>query len=302
MTPAIVGPGPRLRIFDRRAARGTVPAVLGPPSLRRILPVIALLGAPGCTSDEWPPNGEDDDDDPTGSSPGEPTPTGVRIEVFEPRTPSIHYLGDAVPLLAEVRDATDLPFAYDEIVWQADGYGPTLLVGAEGDATLPPGAYDITATAVLANGDRLAATVGGIRVQTPWTGTYSGDTTLVLSAMFQGIPVAPRCVGDLTLRVDYDGEDVEITGGSCTINAIILTFDASYEIEGTFTNGVGQGTIDYDLGGLFNLSFDWTGAFVEEGFRGTFSGDVTLPLIGDLAVTGNFDADLDSPWLEEPAP
>lgn len=284
--------------------RGTVGAVMGPPCLRRLLAALALSWAPGCTSDEWPPNDDDadDDSDESGASPGEPTPTGVRIEVFEPRSPSIHYMGDTVPLLAEVRDAADLPFEYDEIVWQAEGYGPTLLVGADGEVELPPGAYDITATATLANGDRLAATVGGVRVQTPWTGTYSGATTMVLSAMFQGIPVSPQCIGDLTLRVDYDGEGVEIGGGSCSINAILLTFDASYEIEGEFSNGVGSGTIDYDLGGLFNLSFDWTGAFVEEGFLGTFAGDVALPLVGDISVSGRFDADRGSPWLEEPAP
>lgn len=258
--------------------------------------------AAACTSDEWPPNEPDDGDASDGASPGEPTPTGVRIEVFEPESPSIHYIGDALPLLAEVRDVAELPFPFEEIVWQAEGYGPTLLVGPEGEVELPPGAYDVTATARLANGDHLVATVGGVRVQARWTGTYEGEATMVLATMFAGLPISPRCVGTLSLRVDYDGDQVELGGGTCSINAVILTFDATYELTGSFANGVGTGTIDYDLGGLFALSFDWTGAFVEDGFLGGFAGDVSFPLVGDIAVTGRLDAGLDSPWLEDTGP
>ncbi len=271
-----------------------------PDRLRWGLPVL-LACALACTSDEWP---VDDDDDDDGASEDtatvEPRPQGVRLEVFEPASPSIHYIGEPLPLLAEIRDAEDLPFPYDEIVWRADGDGPTLAVGPEAEVELPPGAYDITATARLDGGDLLAATVGGVRVQSRWTGNYEGEVTMTLSAMFQGIPVSPQCTGPLSMRVDYDGDGVEVTGGSCTINAVIITFDATYEIEGSFANGVGSGTIDYALGGLFNLSFDWTGGFVDDMFIGTFAGDVTLPLIGDITVTGRFDAPLGSPWLEEP--
>jgi len=263
--------------------------------------IAALLGGfLGCTSDEWPYQEQQDDAEDSGSSDtGMPTPAGVRIEVFEPGSPSIHYIGDDVPLIAEVRDAFELPFAYDEILWRAEGYEPTLLIGAEGDVELPPGVYDITATARLDNGDNLVATVGGVRVQTRWTGTYSGNVTMILAAMFQGIPVAPQCTGPLTLRVEHDGDTVAIGGGTCSLNALILQLDAAYTIEGTFSNGTGAGTIDYDLGGLFNLSFDWVGAFADDTFLGSFGGDTSFPLIGDIAVTGRFDAPLESPWLEE---
>ncbi len=261
----------------------------------------ALLGCfLGCTSDEWPYEEPDEGDESSGSSDtAEPTPAGVRLEVFEPSSPSIHYIGDAVPLIAEVRDAFELPFPYEEIVWRAEGYGPTLLVGPEGDVELPPGIYDITATARMDDGDVLVATVGGVRVQTRWTGTYSGNVTMIMAAMFQGIPVAPQCVGPLTLRVEHDGDTVAVGAGSCSLNALILQLDAEYTIEGTFSNGVGTGTIDYDLGGFFNLSFEWTGAFVEDGFLGAFGGPTSFPLVGDIEVTGRFDAPIESPWLEE---
>jgi hypothetical protein len=261
----------------------------------------ALLGGfLGCTSDEWPYEAPDDEDAESSSSGGElPTPAGVRIEVFEPSSPSIHYIGDTVPLIAEVRDMFELPFAYDEIVWRAEGYGPTLHVGAEGDVDLPPGVYDITATARLDNGDNLVATVGGVRVQTRWTGTYSGNVTMIMAAMFQGFPVAPQCVGPLTLRVEHDGDTVAIGGGTCSLNALILQLEATYTIEGTFMNGTGTGTIDYDLGGFFSLSFEWTGAFADDAFLGAFGGPTSFPLVGDVEVTGRFDAPLESPWLED---
>jgi hypothetical protein len=254
--------------------------------------------ATACTSDEWPPPSHGDDDDGAAeSSTGEPL-GGARLVVFEPQSPSIHYLGEPVPLLAEVHDSNGLVIGFDDIVWNADAVGPALLVGAEGEAELTPGLYQIMATANLPNGDHVEATIGGVRVQTHWTGNYSGTVAMSFAVQFQGIPLAPTCVGPLEVRVDYDGETIDVQDGTCSLNAIILSFDVAYTIEGEFTNGVGRGTIDYDIGGLFKLSFDWTGAFVEDGFLGGFSGTASIPLVGDADVTGTFDAPLTSPWLD----
>ena len=65
---------------------------------------------------------------------------------------------------------------------------------------------------------------------------------------------------------------------------------SSGAFQAEFANGVGFGTIDYDLGGLFELSFGWTGAFTEDGFLGSFGGTVPLPFVGTADVTGRFDA------------
>lgn len=257
---------------------------------------IALVGVVACNSDQWPPPGDDDDD--SGESSGTEGLIGARLAVFEPESPSIHYVGEPLPLLAEVHDENGLVIGFDDIVWNADAVGPTLHIGADGEVELTPGLYEIIATANLPDGDRLTSTVGGVRVQTRWTGNYSGTAVMVLAVEFQGIPLAPTCVGQLELRVDYDGETIEVQDGSCTLNAIITTFEVAYTIEGAFDHGVGRGTIDYELGGLFTLSFDWTGAFVEDGFRGAFGGPVSIPLVGSAEATGTFDAPMTSPWLD----
>jgi hypothetical protein len=274
---------------------------------RRLAAGLGLAAANGCTSDEWPLAGDESSSSESSSSEdgGESETTaapidGAHLEVFEPESPSIHYIGDAVSLVAEVRGADDLPLGFEDIVWTADVVEQTLHVGPDGAVELAPGIYDITATAKLPNGDRLETTVGGVRVQTRWSGNYAGNAFLALQVDFQGIPVAPTCNGTLDAVVGFDGETIEFTEGGCTLNAIIAEFDVVYTIEGEFHNGVGEGTIDYDLGGLFMLSFEWTGAFTEDGFLGGFGGTVPLPFVGDVAATGRFDAPFVSPWLDAP--
>ena len=131
-------------------------------------------------------------------------------------------------------------------------------------------------------------------------GRVSTRAFLALQVDFQGIPFAPTCNGTLDAVVGFDGEMVEFTEGTCSLNAIIAQFDVVYTIDGEFHNGVGSGTIDYDLGGLFMLSFEWTGAFTADGFLGAFEGTVPLPFVGDVAATGRFDAPFVSPWLDAP--
>ncbi|MBC8067378.1 MAG: hypothetical protein IAG13_03515 [Deltaproteobacteria bacterium] len=253
-----------------------------------------MLATGACTSDEWPPNADDD-----GASTGdEPELVGPRLSVYEPQSPSIHYVGEPMPLLAELYDADGLVIGFDEIVWNADAVGPALHIGAEGEVELTPGLYEIIATASLPGGDRVSSTIGGVRVQTRWTGNYSGDAILALAVELQGIPLAPTCVGPLELRVDYDGESIEVQDGTCSLNAIITTFDVVYTIDGEFDNGVGRGTIDYEIAGLFTLTFEWSGAFVEDGFRGGFAGPVSIPLVGTAEATGTLYAPLTSPWLD----
>ncbi len=270
----------------------------------RRVAVVATLAVVGtaCTSDEWPIE-EDESSSGEEPNPGEPDPVVAQLVVFEPQSPSIHGLGTAVPLAAELRDVLGLPLDPElvdgGIVWNTDAGGPTLLVGDEGEVELEPGVHQISATARLADGSRLVASVGGVYVQSYWTGTYEGTADLAIAVMFQGIPLTPHCTGPIALRVDYDGESIEFTGGSCSLNAVITTFDVAYTIEGSFSNGAGHGTIEYDLAGFITLSFDWQGAFIEDAFRGSFEGTVSIPLVGDAAGSGSFVAPLQSRFLED---
>lgn len=273
---------------------------LGPRCL-----VALLLAGGGCTSDEWPPLQDDDDGTGTGTSTGAgESSTGeafgrVHLEVFEPQGASIHLLGEPVPLYAELRDEDDLPVDFDDVVWQSEAGGPTLLQGLEGEASLDPGIYDITAVARLPNDDRLETQIADVRVQSRWTGRYEGDVTMVIAVEFQGFPVSSVCEGPLSMVVGLDGEAFTVEPGGCTINAAIASFDAQYTLEGSFQSGVGMGTITYDVaGGLFQIELPWTGAFIEDGFGGSFDGMVSIPLVGDAPVDGTLAADLTTPYVD----
>ncbi|MBK8236099.1 MAG: hypothetical protein IPK74_11115 [Deltaproteobacteria bacterium] len=260
----------------------------------------AAVGVGGCTSDEWPIEADDDTGgSEAGDDSGGPPADAARLQLYEPQSPSIHYLGEPMPLSAEVLDELGLPLAHEDIVWNTDAGGKTLFVGDDGEVELEPGAYQISATARFDDGSRLVASVGGIYVQSRWTGTYEGTADLAIAVMFQGIPLTPHCTGPIALVVDYDGEGVVFSGGSCTLNAIITTLDLEYTIEGTFANGAGHGTIEYDIAGFIKLPFDWTGAFVDDAFHGGFAGVVAIPLVGDADGVGTFVAPLSSPYLEE---
>ncbi len=278
---------------------------------RRLL-LACVLGF-GCTSDEYPPlelaedgdgDGGDGDDDGKTDDGGDDADDGAyddaRLEVFEPEGASIHLIGEPVPFLAEVRDAGGTPLPYTQVLWSAGFDEPTLLQGLDGEVVLDPGIYDITAVANLPNGDRLQTQIGDVRVQSRWTGAYEGDARMVLSVNFQGFPLSPVCSGPMSMRVGFDGRELDIEGGSCTIDVIITQFSATYTITGELTDtGTGSGTISYDFGGLFGLDMDWEGAFVEHGFAAGFSGTTSIPLAGSADVSGSLLTTLVDPYIDE---
>jgi hypothetical protein len=277
-----------------------LPAV--PTFSRHALALLVSLVA--CTSDEWPPLDEGD----TGTSEGGDASSDdgttadafgdVHLEVFEPQGASIHLLGEPVPLLAELRDEDDLPVDFGDVVWTSEDGGPTLLEGLEGEAMLAPGIHDIAAIARLPNGDRLETKIADVRVQSRWTGRYEGDVTMVLSAEFQGIPFTSVCESPLQMEVGFDGDTFEVEPGSCMINAVIATFDATWVLEGELDSGIGSGVIRYDLAGFFELELPWTGAFIEDGFGGSFDGTASVPLVGDVPVQGTLAAVLTTPYVD----
>jgi hypothetical protein len=262
------------------------------------------LAGSSCTSDEWPPLelAEDDGGDDADGG-GDDSDNGdydrAYLEVFEPEGASIHPLGEPMPLIAEVRRADGAPLPFDDVYWVTTPDAPTLHDAAEGEVVLPPGIYDIAAVAELPNGDRLETRVSDVRVQSRWTGRYDGEVVLQLSVMFAGIALAPVCRAPLALQVGFDGQMSAFEEGSCTLDAVVAQLQVSYTISGALTdNGIGQGQIDFDLGGLAGVTMDWTGGFVEDGFSGGFSGQTNLLLVGAADVAGVISLDLIDPYLD----
>jgi hypothetical protein len=272
--------------------------------------VSGLVTSVACTSDEWPPldlgdDGEtgDEPDDDDGTTSGDAADDGeydhAHLEVFEPEGASVHLIGEPVPLLAEVRRVDGMPLPFDEVLWFTGPEDPTLHDSPEGEVVLAPGVYDIAAVAELPNGDRLETKVNDVRVQSRWTGEYSGRATMVLAVEFQGIPLSPVCSSPFAMRIGLDGQAFEADGGTCTIDVLVAQFDGSYSITGEFTDtGTGSGEIVYELGGgLISIAMDWTGAFTEDGFAAGFEGQANL-VIANGDVSGSLQADLINPFVD----
>lgn len=255
-----------------------------------------LVGAGGCTSDEWPPVfGESE-----GASTGMDVDfSGASLVVLEPEAASIHRIGEPIPLVAQLQDIDGFPLDGAEVVWKRSDSDEILVFGPEGDVELDAGSYDLSAFARLPDGSKLETKVGDVRVQSRWAGIYAGNAVLDLELTFQDMPLNPRCSGNLEMEVGFDGSMVTLEEGSCVIDVVVTQLALTFTIDGSFEDGVGQGEIVYDIAGFLQIPFEWRGAFIEDGFGGSFGGPTELPLIGEAQATGTLSARLLSPYVEE---
>lgn len=194
------------------------------------------------------------------------------------------FLPWAVPstFSATVYDATGAATDFDEITWTSDIDSAWGITGREvEDDALDVGVHALTATARLPNGDRLAYTVGGVLVQSPYAGVYTGTLTVNLAYD----KYAAGCAGGATLVVDAYGETV--TGESaCVLSLAGYELDTSWVFDYANTTGALDGTAGADLT-WFTYDFDSTGTVTEEGeLTGSWAGDV----YGTLTVDGSFEA------------
>lgn len=262
-----------------------------------VLALVAVV-AGGCTSDEWPPIPYEDE-----SSSGAPDEEfeGVRLEIFEPASPSIHHLGTPIHLDARLLDPDGRRLELDDVGW-LQGTEP-LLDAAVGDVELPAGVYQLDALARLPNGDRLQAAVGGVRVQARWTGEYLGELTLDLAATLPGgAPLVLHCVGPLRIVASLDGRRADVDEDSCTIDAFGQAVPATYAVEiVVYDAGLLRGTVNFAIDspfGLLELPIEWAGAFYDDRFSAGLRGSVELPFVGEGDVSGSLMADLVDPYIE----
>jgi hypothetical protein len=270
--------------------------------------LIVLLSLTGCTqatvklAEET--GGADLDGDSGGgqvvdtSGGGETADTGGSIDTGEPPDTSAWdnatlivnspHSGDFLPygetssFSATVYDADGNATDFDDISWSSDIDAAWSLSGAAvEDASLDVGTHTITATAHLPNGDRLTYAVGGVLVQSPYTGVYTGTLQIDLTA--QGYTTT--CAGGLTLSVDAYGNAV--TGdASCLLSFNGYDLDTSWVFDLANASGALTGASGADLV-IFTYDFDTTGAMSEDGsVSGTFGDDV----YGVVTVAGSFDA------------
>lgn len=215
---------------------------------------------------------------------------GASLVVLSPASGDFLPWAEDASFVAELHGADGAVMPFDDIVWTSDVDGAWTLTGASVvDDTLDVGTHALTATASLPNGDRLAYTIGGVLVQSPYAGIYTG--TLAIDASYD--TYALGCSGATTITVDAYGETA--TGdASCLLSLGGYDIDTAYLFDYTNDAGVLSGSSSIDLG-FYQYDIDTAGTLDTDG---NLEADFTTDVAG-LALTGTVTAtrvtrDLDS--------
>lgn len=130
------------------------------------------------------------------------------------------------------QEGEELPLEEVDLQWTSDideswSFGDFSFT----DATLSPGTHVIEAQAILPSNDRLTYALGGIKVQHPYAGTYSGTTTINATITdWNGNETVVSCAGAATLVVNLEG--TKATGSSaCILQLFGQAQETSYEFD-----------------------------------------------------------------------
>ena len=207
---------------------------------------------------------------------------GANLRITEPGSGDRLMIEEAHTFTAELRDASDVVMPYDDIAWSSSADAAWLPTGATfSDDTLAPGMHDITAEATLPNGDRVAHTIGGVRLQSKWAGTYAGLFSSNVHTQYQNQPITVTCSGAATLMVDLLGE--RATGGAdCVVSLNGNDVPVAYTFELTNEDGDLTGTAILDLA-FAQVPFEATGTIDPDTF------ELNLAFGGDIPVIGTTD-------------
>ncbi len=189
---------------------------------------------------------------------------GASLVILEPASGAFLPYGESATFAAEVRDASGNVLAFDDIAWTSDIDGTWLLAGASvADDGLDVGTHALTAIAALPNGDRLAYTIGGVLVQSAYTGIYTGTLSVEATAEYDGTAYSAGCSGAITLVVDAYGETAAGDAG-CLLSLLGYELDTSYVFDLENDAGDLAGIAALDLS-FYQLDIDATGAITDDG-------------------------------------
>lgn len=211
---------------------------------------------------------------------------GASLVVLSPESGDFLPLGDDAAFEAVVYDADGQEMDFDEITWASDVDGAWTPTGAAfTDDTLGVGTHALTATARLPNGDRLAYTVGGVLVQSPYAGIYVGTLSVIATGDYNGQTISTGCSGAATITVDAEGETA--TGESdCLLVLGTYELDMAFLVDLDNAEGTLGGVIAADIYG-YTYDFDAAGTMDEDGaLSAAFTGD----LFGYATIDGSVDA------------
>jgi hypothetical protein len=180
---------------------------------------------------------------------------GATLRIVEPASGDFVAWGEPHDFVAELRDPSGALLEYSEVRWGSNQDVLWVPVGMSfEDDALDVGLHDLTAEVDLPNGDRLAHTIGGVLVQSPYAGTYTGLFNATITTA--DLPVA--CSGVATLVVDPYGELAQ-GDAACVVNLLGFETELAFVFDLTNDFGTVGGTSSVDILGLFEFPFDAAG-------------------------------------------
>ncbi|MFZ5480201.1 MAG: hypothetical protein ACOZNI_25785 [Myxococcota bacterium] len=199
---------------------------------------------------------------------------GATLVVVSPASGDFLPYGDTSSFEAVVYDAEGNEMDFDDISWKSDIDSAWLPVGsAFEDDTLDVGTHALTATAELPNGDRLAYTIGGVLVQSAYTGVYTGEIVVNVLVDYDGTSYEVGCSGATTIVVDAYGETATGDAG-CLLSLMGYELDTAYVLELENDDGELSGVAAVDLS-FYQYDMETEGEVTEDGdLSGTFADDV----------------------------
>ena len=200
---------------------------------------------------------------------------GATMQIVSPLSGDFLPYADMSSFEVVIYDAAGAPTDFAEVTWASDVdtvWAPPVGTFFEDD-TLDVGTHALTATAVLPNGDRLVYTVGGVLVQSIYTGVYTGTLVTNIAGEYQDTTYEVGCSGAITLVVDAYGETATGDAG-CLISLLGYEVDTAYDFELENDDGDLDGAASLDLS-FFQYDIDTEGSVTEDGeLEGTFATDL----------------------------
>jgi hypothetical protein len=211
---------------------------------------------------------------------------GATLQIVTPASGDFLAYGEPHTFEAKVigADGQELPF--EDIAWSSDEDDAWALLGANlEDDSLDVGTHALTAVAALPNGDRLAYTIGGVLVQSAYTGVYTGEIAVNLAVEYDGTSYAAGCGGAITLVVDAYGEMVEGDAG-CLLSLLGYELDTAYIFELENDEGELTGTAALDLS-FYQLDIEASGEIDDDG-------NLTMSFADDIYGLGDLDGSVEA--------
>ncbi|MAA78697.1 MAG: hypothetical protein CL916_05515 [Deltaproteobacteria bacterium] len=182
------------------------------------------------------------------------------------------------------QEGDELPWEEVDIQWTSDiDESWSFDEFSFADANLSPGVHLIEAHAVLPNNNRLTYALGGIKVQHPYAGIYSGTTTIDATVTdWSGNETVVSCAGAATLVVDLEGK--KATGSSaCILQLFGQAQETSYEFDIDINESDLSGLAIADFG-IAQRDFPLTGTVSETSMSANWADVVygTIDVVGQL--------------------